>query len=34
MRYRIAQEIQRLYPCRALVEPIETLEEVALPFAA
>ena len=34
MRYRIAQETQRLYPYRALVAPIETLEEVALPFAA
>jgi hypothetical protein len=34
MRYRIAQETQRLYPYRALVEPSETLEVIELPLAA
>jgi hypothetical protein len=34
MRYRIEKETQRLYPYRELVEPIETLEEGELPFAA
>ncbi len=34
MQYRIEQETQRLYPYRELVEPIDTLEEVGLPFAA
>jgi hypothetical protein len=34
MTYRIAQETQRLYPYRALVEPIEGVEETGLPIAA
>jgi hypothetical protein len=34
MRYRIEKETQRLYPYREFVEPIETLEEGELPFAA
>ena len=34
MRYRIAQETQRLYPYRVLVEPSETLEVIELPLAA
>lgn len=34
MRYRIEKETQRLYRYRELVEPIETLEEGELPFAA
>jgi hypothetical protein len=34
MRYRIAQETQRLYPYRALVEPRVTLEDLELPIAA
>src|SRR5256714_986506 len=34
MTYRIEKETQRLYPYREFVEPIDTLEEVGLPFAA
>jgi hypothetical protein len=34
MQYRIEKETQRLYPYRALVAPIDTLEEVELPLAA
>jgi hypothetical protein len=34
MRYRIEKETQRLSRYRELVEPIETLEEGELPFAA
>jgi len=34
MQYRIAQETQRLYPYRELVEPRVALEEIALPIAA
>src|SRR5262249_12412843 len=32
MRYRIGQETQRLYPYRALVEPSEPREVIALPL--
>jgi hypothetical protein len=34
MRYRIAQETQRLYPHRELVEPRAALEKIELPIAA
>ena len=34
MQYRIAQETQRLYPHRELVEPRAALEEIELPIAA
>ena len=34
MQYRIAQETQRLYPHRELVEPRVALEEIELPIAA
>jgi hypothetical protein len=34
MRYRIAQETQRLYPYRALVEPSEPLEVIEWPLVA
>ena len=34
MRYRIAQETQRLYPHRELVEPRAALKEIELPIAA
>jgi hypothetical protein len=34
MRYRIAQETQRLYPYRALVEPNEPLEVIEWPLVA
>ena len=34
MRYRIAQETQRLYSYRALVEPSKPLEVIELPLAA
>jgi len=34
MRYRIAQETQRLYPYCALVEPRKPLEVIELPLAA
>jgi hypothetical protein len=34
MQYRIAQETQRLYPYRELVEPRVTLEKIELPIAA
>ena len=34
MRYRIAQETQRLYPHRELGEPRAALKEIELPIAA